>query len=137
MSRRYLLDTNSLSNLINARRGVDRRVKEARRAGALIGTCPPILAELFYGIENSRSREENWKLARKGLKGVTIWPFDYAAAEAYGRLAAELRRRGRPMQVPDIQLAAVAFALGNCTVVSADTDLSAIPGLNVENWEDK
>jgi len=38
------------------------------------------------------------------------------------------------MQIPDIQLAAVAFSLGNCTVVTSDSDLSAIPGLRVENW---
>jgi len=38
------------------------------------------------------------------------------------------------MQIPDMQLAAVAFAIGNCTVVTTDSDLSAIPGLSVENW---
>lgn len=34
----------------------------------------------------------------------------------------------------DIQIAAVAFALGNCTVVTSDSDLAAVPGLSVENW---
>jgi len=29
---------------------------------------------------------------------------------------------------------AFAFALGNCTVVSADSDLADVPGLTVENW---
>jgi tRNA(fMet)-specific endonuclease VapC len=38
------------------------------------------------------------------------------------------------MSVVDMQLAAIAFALGNCTVVSKDGDLSAVPGLQVENW---
>jgi tRNA(fMet)-specific endonuclease VapC len=37
------------------------------------------------------------------------------------------------MQEVDIQLAAVALTLGDCTVVSSGTDLLAIPGLNVEN----
>jgi len=32
------------------------------------------------------------------------------------------------------QIAAIAFSLGNCTVVSADSDLGAVPGLTVENW---
>ena len=39
------------------------------------------------------------------------------------------------MQVVDIMVAAIAFSLGNCTVVSSDTDLTAVPGLTVENWE--
>lgn len=38
------------------------------------------------------------------------------------------------MQHIDMQLAAIAFALGNCIVVTYDADLSAIPGLRVENW---
>ncbi len=38
------------------------------------------------------------------------------------------------MQQIDIIVAAIAFALGDCTVVSKDTDLAAIPGLKVENW---
>jgi tRNA(fMet)-specific endonuclease VapC len=38
------------------------------------------------------------------------------------------------MQQIDIMVAAIALSLGNCTVVSNDTDLAAVPGLTVENW---
>jgi tRNA(fMet)-specific endonuclease VapC len=38
------------------------------------------------------------------------------------------------MQQIDIQVAAIALSLGNCTVVSSDSDLAAVPGLTVENW---
>jgi tRNA(fMet)-specific endonuclease VapC len=38
------------------------------------------------------------------------------------------------MQQIDIMVAAVALSLGNCTVVTDDTDLIAVPGLSVENW---
>ena len=41
------------------------------------------------------------------------------------------------MQQIDIQVAAIAFALGRCTVVSGDTDLKAVPGLTVEDWGDQ
>jgi tRNA(fMet)-specific endonuclease VapC len=41
------------------------------------------------------------------------------------------------MQQIDIMVAAIALSLGNCTVVSKDTDLAAIPGLTVENWADR
>jgi hypothetical protein len=44
---------------------------------------------------------------------------------------AEARLRGD--QVVDM-IAAIAFSLGNCTVVSSDTDLTAVPGLAVVNW---
>jgi tRNA(fMet)-specific endonuclease VapC len=38
------------------------------------------------------------------------------------------------MQRIDVQIAAIAVSLGNTTVVSADSDLGAVPGLPVENW---
>jgi tRNA(fMet)-specific endonuclease VapC len=38
------------------------------------------------------------------------------------------------MQQIDMQIAAIAFSLGNCTVVSTDSDLADVPGLKVENW---
>jgi tRNA(fMet)-specific endonuclease VapC len=38
------------------------------------------------------------------------------------------------MQQIDIMIAAIAQSLGNCTIVTDDTDLSAVPGLRVENW---
>jgi tRNA(fMet)-specific endonuclease VapC len=38
------------------------------------------------------------------------------------------------MQVIDIMAAAIARLLGDCTVVTVDSDLSAVPGLTVENW---
>jgi tRNA(fMet)-specific endonuclease VapC len=60
--------------------------------------------------------------------------FDQGAAFRYGSIAAELRRTGRPMQVVDIMVGAIALNLGDCTVVTPDSDLLAIPGLTVELW---
>ena len=38
------------------------------------------------------------------------------------------------MQQIDMQLAAIALAFGNCTVVTKDSDFAAIPGLKIEDW---
>ncbi len=56
------------------------------------------------------------------------------AAQEFGRIFAELRRMGRPMRQIDIMIAAIAFSLGRCTVITTDTDLAAVPGLTVDNW---
>jgi len=131
---RYLFDTNMVGHFIDHRRGVDAGVRQARARGAVIGTCMPVVAELFFGVEFSASREINRPRLVRGLSRIRCWPFDRNAAQEYGRLAAELRRIGRPMQQIDIMIAAVAFSLGNCTVVSDDSDLAAVPRLTVENW---
>ncbi len=104
------------------------------RRGNPVGVGIPVLAELAYGVEQSVSRDRNMQRLRKALSALRVWPFDDGAAFEYGRVAAELRRIGRPMQQIDIQVAAIAFVLGNGTVVSGDSDLRAIPGLTVEDW---
>jgi predicted nucleic acid-binding protein len=38
------------------------------------------------------------------------------------------------MQQVDIMIAAIAFSLADCVVVSNDSDLAAVPGLVVESW---
>jgi tRNA(fMet)-specific endonuclease VapC len=68
------------------------------------------------------------------LNELPKWPFEGEAARHFGRIRHELRRVGRVMSVVDLQLAAIALALGNCTVVTKDSDLNAVPGLQVENW---
>lgn len=133
--RRYLLDSNAVTSLINQREPFIQRVRESRLHGGRIGICEPVVAELHYGLALSTSREENIVRLRRGLSGLIVWPLDRRASELYGEIAAELRRRGRPMQVIDMLLAAIASSLGDCTVITTDSDLLAIPGLAVENWE--
>lgn len=132
--QRYWLDTGILSDFANRREDVYERSREVRLRGGRIGTAVPVLAEILYGIEFSSTREDNMKRLKRAMKDLVCWPFDTQAAECYGRIAADLRRMGRVMQVIDIMIAAMAFTLGDCLVVTKDSDLSAIPGLPVENW---
>jgi predicted nucleic acid-binding protein len=45
-----------------------------------------------------------------------------------------LARLGRPIGVVDMMIAAIAMMLGNCKVVSSDSDFRAVPGLKLEDW---
>ena len=134
---RYLLDTGIAQEFIGRNAKVLQRVDVARRAGNRIGICTPVLGELWSGVEGSICRDRNLHRLRLALSRLVVWPYTNEAAEQFGRVFAELRRIGRPMQQIDIMVAAIAFALGNCTVVSKDTDLAAIPGLEVENWAER
>lgn len=71
----------------------------------------PGLAEIAAGLEASDSREKSWKVARRRLGKLICWPFDKAAAYEYGRIFAELKRRGVIIQQIDIQIAAISLAL--------------------------
>jgi tRNA(fMet)-specific endonuclease VapC len=126
--KRYLLDTGIAGHFINSRHGVRARVQEEVRRGNKIGICVPVPGELYFGVENSATRDRNLQLLLIALSHLRVWPYTNEAAEEYGRLSAELRRIGRPMQQIDTQIAAIALTLGNCT------DLAAVPGLRTENW---
>jgi tRNA(fMet)-specific endonuclease VapC len=134
VTRRYLLDTGPAFHFLFQRKDVHLRVEQARQKGAKIGICMPGLGEIVAGLEFSDSRDKSWQVARKKLGKLICWPFDKSAAYEYGRIFADLRRRGIIIQQIDIQIAAIARTLGDCTVVSSDKDLNAIPGLTVENW---
>lgn len=123
MSRRFLLDAGPAQDFVLLRDPVFSRAKSEHRKGAKIGICYPTLGELRGGIELSKTRDENMKRLRRGLGDLLLWPFDEKAAEEYGRVSATLRRTGRPMQQIDMQVAAVALTLGDCTVVTVDSDL--------------
>ncbi len=121
--RRYLLDTGIAGDYLNKRNGVFEQARAHRANGDVIGIGMPVLAELVFGIEKSSTRDINMRNLQTILPTLRLWPFDQAAAFEYGRLAAELRRNGRPMQVIDMMIAAIALSLSHCTVITTDSDL--------------
>lgn len=134
MTRRYLLDSGPAFDYLFKRNGVDARVAGLRRKGCKIGICIPVLGEIVGGLEASGSRDTSWKIAGPRLAKLLCWPYEKPAAYLYGQIFAELKKKGRAIQQIDKQVAAIALALGDCTVVSYDADLKAIPGLAVEDW---
>ena len=58
-NERYLLDSNAVSALASRRDPLASRAVEARLRGDKIGTCEPVIAELFFGLEFSSSRDAN------------------------------------------------------------------------------
>lgn len=133
---RYLLDTNAVGDLMGKRYGVHTRAAEARRAGAVIGTCEVVVAELFFGVENSDTRELNTDRLNRALAELKCWPLTREASREFGRLMTLLRRAGTEIGRMDVLIAAIALTLPNCVVVSNDADLLRIPGLTVENWRE-
>ncbi len=131
---RYLMDSGIASDLINRRGLVPSRVREARLRGDRVGLGTPILGELIAGIQNSNDPQRHLAALWRNVGLLALWPFDKEAAIQFGRLHAELRRLGRMIQVPDLQIAAIAASLGNSVVVSKDSDLRAVPSLKVEDW---
>jgi tRNA(fMet)-specific endonuclease VapC len=132
--KRYVLDTGIAADFVFRRGHVFDVVHQRTLAGGVVGIALPTLGELFAGVEYSQTREANLKKLLRNLPRLTLWPFDRNAAEEFGKIFAGLRRVGRPIQQIDMQIAAITVCLGNSVLVTKDSDFSAIPGLNLEDW---
>ncbi|MBX9622494.1 MAG: type II toxin-antitoxin system VapC family toxin [Gemmataceae bacterium] len=132
--RLYLLDTGIANLYANFDPKVRARARAEKARGNRLGTSAPAAGELYAGAEGSATRAANLALVRQALRELTVWPYQRAEAEEFGRLAALLKRIGRTVGDVDVQTAAIARALGNCTVVTMDSDFSRVPGLPIEDW---
>ncbi len=132
--RRYLLDTGIAGLYIDRKRGVYERARAEVARGNRVGIAAPVLGELAYRAEGSPHRDRNIQRLHLALASWKLWLVTEAVAFEYGRIAIELRRIGRVIGQNDMMIAAIARTIGNCTVVTMDSDMSAVPGLAVENW---
>jgi tRNA(fMet)-specific endonuclease VapC len=131
---RFILDTGIAGLYLDRKRGVFERAQAEIAKGNRVGIAAPVLAELSFRAEGSPQRERNLLRLRQALDVWKLWFADTQAAFEYGRLAFELKTVGRPIGQNDIWIAAIAITIGHATVVTMDTDLSAVPGLVVDNW---
>jgi tRNA(fMet)-specific endonuclease VapC len=131
---RFILDTGIAGLYLSRKRGVFEPSQAESAKGNRVGIAGPVLAELAFRAEGSPMREQNLRTLQRALDIWKLWLPDVKALFEYGRLAFTLKTAGRPIGQNDIMIAAIALTLSDCTVVSMDNDLSAVPGLSVENW---
>jgi hypothetical protein len=94
------------------------------------------LAELSVGplvATSERERADRQAVLQQAEADFDPLPFDAAAARAFGRVAAALRRSGRKPQARayDAMIAAVAIARGLPVHTSNPDDFAGIDGLTV------
>ncbi len=63
-----------------------------------------------------------------------IYNYDLRAAIEYGKLRAELERKGISIGAYDLQIAAHAISLNAILVTNNLSEFSRIKGLRVESW---
>lgn len=91
-------------------------------------------AELMHGVEKSQAIERNRVALTLFLSPFTILKFDSCAAEAYGRIRADLERKGTPIGPMDMLIAGHAKAEGLILVTNNTREFFRVDGLEVEDW---
>jgi len=123
---RLLLDTNAYSALLRGHAEVAAIVRSAERV--LLSAI--VVGELLYGFRHGSRFEENAARleAFLGKASVDLLPVSFTTAERFGRIAASLRAKGRPLPTNDVWIAAHALETG-ADLLSSDAHFANVDGL--------
>lgn len=129
----FILDTNICIYLIK-KKPVQVFDKFKGLALGSVGISSITLAELQYGIKKSAQPDNNQIALDQFLLPLEIVNFDTDAAIEYGKIRADLEKKGIPIGPLDTLIAAHVKVMGLILVTNNEKEFSRINGLKVENW---
>ena len=123
---RLLLDTNAYSALFRGDPAVARRVQKAEQV--LVSTI--VAGELLFGFRDASRYEANREDLEDFLANpyVSLLPVTLVTADRFGRIAAALKLKGRPLPTNDIWVAAHTMESG-AELLSFDRHFAEVDGL--------
>jgi tRNA(fMet)-specific endonuclease VapC len=128
----YLLDTNTLSNLIRQPQGrVAERIEEVGEEHVV--TSVIVACELRYGAAKRGSRRLT-RQVEAVLGALTIRALESDVERAYAAIRVALEKKGTLIGAHDMLIAAHARALDAVCVTDNVAELKRVPTLKVENW---
>jgi tRNA(fMet)-specific endonuclease VapC len=124
---KYLLDTNIAIYVIK-HRPIEALETFNRHAGQLcISTIT--LAELFHGVEKSAKPDQNLRQVEDFVSRLEVLEYG-----SYGDIRANLERKGTPIGVNDLHIAAHARSEGLTLVTNNLREFERVEGLRLDNW---
>jgi tRNA(fMet)-specific endonuclease VapC len=123
---KVLLDTNAYSAL---RRGHELVAEQVRTSEEVL-LSSIVIGELLFGFRNGSRYDENAQALRSFIEdpNVRLLPVTWDTADLFGRISAELRKKGRPIPTNDIWIAAHAMEAG-ADLLSSDPHFGYIDRL--------
>ena len=127
----YLLDTDTVSFALRGEGNVAEALLSHKPSELAVSAVT--VAELRFGAEKRKSKKLH-RLIDTFTATVEALDFNTSAAEAFGKLCAQLSRRGSPIGPLDTMIAAHAQATGRTLVTNNTRHFSRVSGLKLENW---
>ena len=129
---RYLLDTNIVIYVIKKRPIEALHIFNQNSGRMAISSIT--LAELFHGAEKSSRSSENLRVIDDFTSRLEVLPYTPKAAQHYGSIRAALEKKGEPVGVNDLHIAAHARSEGLVLVTNNLKEFERVPALETENW---
>lgn len=128
----YLLDTNIVIYVIKRRPVEVLGVFNSNATRMAISVIT--LAELMHGAEKSSKPAENLAVVEDFCSRLSVLPYTEKAAQHYGQIRTALEKKGEPIGVNDLHIAAHARSEGLILVTNNEKEFAKVPSLQIENW---
>ncbi len=129
--KQYLIDTNIAIYYMNGKFDLNKKFDAVPVEDRFISEIT--LAELKFGVENSKNPEKNGRTLADFLTGVTVLPI-FHSLNLYAKEKARLRKAGTPIDDFDLLIGVTSVAHG-LTMVTNNTDhFKRINGIDLEDW---
>jgi len=130
---RYMLDTNICIYVIKHKpEKVFQKLQNINPEDVCISSVT--YAELVHGVEKSAAVEKNRLALSMLLANMEILDFDVEAGNYYGKIRADLEKKGTPIGPLDMMIAGHAQSLGYTVVTNNMKEFSRVSALKIENW---
>ena len=130
---KYMLDTNICIFAIKHKpESLVHRIEQCIPGELCISSIT--FAELLHGVEKSRAVERNRLALLLFLSKIAILDFDSEAADEYGKLRADLERKGTPIGPMDMLIAGHAKSEQLIVVTNNTREFKRISGLEIQDW---
>ena len=130
---RYMLDTNICIYAIKHKpEKVFQKLQEVEPEDVCVSSVT--YAEFVHGVEKSVAVEKNRLALSMLLANIEILDFDVDAADCYGKIRADLEKKGTPIGPLDMMIAGHAQSLGYTVVTNNVKEFSKVQDLKIENW---
>jgi len=129
---RYLLDTNICIYVIKRR--PDSLLDRFNDNASHLAISAITLAELLHGAEKSSQPQRSLVVVEDFCSRLDVLDYGVKEAQHYGQIRTTLERRGLPIGVNDLHLAAHARSEGLTLVSNNLREFERVDGLLYENW---
>lgn len=127
----YLLDTDTAGYALRGIDNVKQRLLDQPPNEIAISSITE--AELWYGAKKRNARKLK-KVIQAFIEPIEILPFDSASAACFADCAVTLEKKGAPLDMTDLMIAAVAITNKRVLVTNNTKHFQRVPGLTIENW---
>lgn len=128
----YLLDSNICIAWLKNHEAVIEKIIDAGENKICL--CAPVKAELWYGACKSQRLDKNKVSLEWLFSDFPSFPFDDDAAFHFGEIRAYLTKKGTPIGLFDMQIAAIALAHDLIVVTHNTREFERVPNLKLEDW---